>query len=144
MFHLKFCIKCDWNFGGFLKIHNTFCMYILNISNGDNVKKKYLLIESLLNLLVKFFVEKMRFLSKQIWNSEFGIRVYKGKIEARNECISLYTFLSITPRKINILKRTKLDPTEFNELNHMNVKKILFNLTNILKSTTKLPKKWKK
>ena len=67
--------------------------------------------------------------------------VYRGKIEARNEVISLYTFLRISPRKINILKKTKLGPRELNELDDMNVKKMLFNLTNILKSTTKMSKK---
>ena len=59
------------------------------------------------------------------------MRVYRGKIEARNEGISLYTFLRISPRKINILKKTKLGPRELNELNVMNVKKMLLNLTNI-------------
>ena len=51
------------------------------------------------------------------------MRVYKGKIEARNEGISLYTFLRISPRKINILKTPKLDPRELYEVNVMNVKK---------------------
>ena len=74
-------------------------------------------------------------------DSEFRMRVYKGKIEARNENTSLYTFLRISSRKINIFKKTKLDPRELNELDDMNVKKMLFNLTNILKSTTKMSKK---
>ena len=69
------------------------------------------------------------------------MRVYKGKIEARNEGIFLYIFLRISPRKINILKKTKLDPRELNEVNDINVKKIPLNLTNILKSTTTMPKK---
>ena len=69
------------------------------------------------------------------------MRVYKGKIEARNESISLYTFLRISPRKINILKKTKLNPRELNGVNDMNVKKILLNLINILKSITKMSKK---
>ena len=69
------------------------------------------------------------------------MRVYKGKIEVRNEGVSLYTFLRISPRKINILKKTKLDLRELNELNDMNVKKVLLNLTNILKSTAKMSKK---
>ena len=54
------------------------------------------------------------------------MRVYKGKFEARNErkpSILLYTFLRISPRKINILKKTKLDPRELNEVNGMNIKK---------------------
>ena len=69
------------------------------------------------------------------------MRVYKGKIKARNEGIPLYTFLRISSRKINILKKTKLGPRELNELDNMNVEKMLLNLTNILKSTTKRPKK---
>ena len=77
-------------------------------------------------------------------NSEFRMRVYKGKIEARNEGISLYTFLRISPRKINILKKTKLDSRELNILDNMNVKKALLNITNILKSTTEMPKNEKK
>ena len=62
-------------------------------------------------------------------------------MEARNESISFYTFLRITPRKINISKKTKLGPREFNELGDMNVKKALLNLADILKSTTKVSKK---
>ena len=77
-------------------------------------------------------------------NSEFGMRVYRGKIEARSEGISFYTFLRISPRKINILKKTKLSPRELNELNDMNAKKKLFNLTNILKPIIEMPKKRKK
>ena len=69
------------------------------------------------------------------------MRIYKGKIEVRNEDISLYIFLRISPRKINILKKTKLGLRELNELNDMNVKKVLLNLTNILKSTAKMSKK---
>ena len=65
-------------------------------------------------------------------------------MEARNEGIFLYTFLRISPRKINILKKTKLGLRELNELNNMNVKKALLNLTNNLKSTTKMPKNEKK
>ena len=73
------------------------------------------------------------------------MRVYRGKIEARSEGISFYTFLRIFPRKINILKKLKLDPRELNEVDDMNVKKkILFNLTNALKSITEMPKKRKK
>jgi len=62
-------------------------------------------------------------------------------MDARNEGIVLYTFLRISPRKINILKNPKLGPRELNELNDMNVKKMLFNLTNILKPTIEMPKK---
>ena len=95
----------------------------------------------MLSLLAAFFVEKMRFLSIFFSNSEFGMRVYKEKIEARNEGICLYTFLRISPRKMNILKRTKLGSIDLNEVNDMNVSKTLLNLTNILKSTTKMSKK---
>ena len=37
--------------------------------------------------------------------------------------ISLHTFLRISPRKINILKKIKLWPRELNEDDDMNVKK---------------------
>ena len=69
------------------------------------------------------------------------MRVYKGKMEARSEGISFYTFLRISPRKINIFKRAKLHPTELNELYNMNIKKILLDIMNILKSTIKMSKK---
>ena len=51
------------------------------------------------------------------------MRVYKGKIEARNKGIFLQTFLRISPRKINILEKTKLGPRELNKVSGMNVKK---------------------
>ena len=82
--------------------------------------------------------------AKKISNLEFGMRVYRGKIKAKIKSILLYTFLRISPRKINILKKTKLDPRELNELNDINVKKMLFNFINILKHTTEMPKKRKK
>ena len=71
------------------------------------------------------------------------MRVYRGKIEARSEGISLHTFLRTSPRKINIFKKTKLGSRERNELDEMNVQKALLNVTNILKSTKKMPKKMK-
>ena len=64
----------------------------------------------------------MRFLSKRISNSEFGMRVYKGKIETRSEGISSCTFFGISPRKINISKKNKLVPIELNEIDGMNLK----------------------
>ena len=144
MFYTKFCKKCHWNFGGFLKIHITFYKYPLKIVHWNNVQQNYLSIELLLNLLAAFFVEKTRFLWIFFSNSEFGIRVYKGKLGGRSEGIFLHTFLKITPRKIYVLKKTKLGPRELNEVNDMNVKKMSLNLTNILKSTTKRSKKRKK
>ena len=75
------------------------------------------------------------FFKFRIWDE--GIQ---GKFGGRRKGISLHTFLRISPRKINILKKTKLDPRELNEVDDMNVKKLLLNLTNILKSTTKMPK----
>ena len=65
------------------------------------------------------------------------MRVYREKIKAKNEGIPLYTFLRISPRKINILKETKLGSRELNVVDDMNVKKMLLNVMNILKSTTK-------
>ena len=72
------------------------------------------------------------------------MRIYKGKIEARNESMSLYTFLRISPRKINILKKTKLSPRELNEVDEVSIQKMLLNLMSILKFTTKISKKKKK
>ena len=90
IFHIKFCAKCNWNFRGFLKIHITFYKHILNIINGDNVQQNYLSIEPLLNLLATFFVEKTRFLSIFFSNSEFRMRVYKGKLKLETK-VSLFT-----------------------------------------------------
>ena len=67
-----------------------------------------------------------------------------GISESRSEGISLYTFLRISPRKINILKKTKLGRRELNEVDDINVEKMLLNTTNVLKSTTEMSKKWKK
>ena len=67
------------------------------------------------------------FFKSRIWDE--GIQ---GKIEARNEGISLYTFLKISPRKIYNLKKTKVYLRELNKVNVMNVKKMLLYLTNIL------------
>ena len=74
------------------------------------------------------------------------MRVYRGKIEARKGGILLYTFLKISLRKISIFKRTKLELRELlNELNAINVeKKILLNLTNILKAKLQKCRKMKK
>ena len=69
------------------------------------------------------------------------MRLYKEKIEARIEDIHLHTFLRISLRKINILKKPKLGLRELNEVDEMNVNKMLLNLTNILKSTKKMSKK---
>ena len=77
-------------------------------------------------------------------NSEFGMRVYREKIEARNKSISLYIFLTISPPKINIFKKTKLGARELNVVDDVNVTKMQHSLTNILKSTTKMSKNVKK
>ena len=144
MFHIKFCAKCDRHFGGFLKIHIICYKYILKINNKDDAQWNYLSFKPLLSLLVALFIKKTKCLSIFFSNSEFGIRVYRGKIDARREGISLYTFLKISPRKINILKKTKLGRRELNEVDDINVEKMLLNTTNVLKSTTKMSKKWKK
>ena len=72
------------------------------------------------------------------------MRIYKGKIEAGNEGISLYTFFRISPRKINILKKIKLGSRELNEVDEINVERMQLNVTNILKSTIKMSKNEKK
>ena len=79
------------------------------------------------------------FFKFRIWDE--GIQ---GKTEARSEGIPLYTFLRIFPRKINILKKSKLGLRELNKLDDTNIKKMLFNLADILKSTAKMSKKKKR
>ena len=76
-----------------------------------------------MDLLAAFFVEKTRFLSIFFSISEFGVRVYKGKFAGRSKSISLHTFLRITLQKINIFKKTKLSPSDLNEMDDMNLKK---------------------
>ena len=95
----------------------------------------------MLNLLAAFCCRENKIFVNFFSNSEFGMRVYRGKIEARNEGISLYIFLRISPQKINILKKTRLGQRELDELDDMRVNKILLNFTDILKSTTKCRKK---
>ncbi len=87
MFHIKFYVKSNWKFEGFLKIHITFYKYILKINNKDDAQWNYLSFKPLLSLLVALFIKKTKCLSIFFSNSEFGMRVYKGKIEARNEDI---------------------------------------------------------
>ena len=106
-----------------MKIHVTFYKHVSDIGKVNDVQHNFLSIKPLLSLLAAFFVEKTRFLSKIFSNSEFGMRVFKGKIEARNESTFLYVFLRISPRKINILKKTKLGPKELIKVNDINVKK---------------------
>jgi len=72
------------------------------------------------------------------------MRVYKGKMDARNEGIVLYTFLRISPRKINILKNPKLGPRELNELDDMNVKKNVVQFNQYFETYYRNVKKMKK
>ena len=59
--------------------------------------------------------------------------------------IPFYThFWGYLHEKSTFWKKTKLDPRELNEFDDMNVKKMLLNLTNILKSTAKMSKNLKK
>ena len=107
MFHIKFCAKWNWNFKGFLKIHIIFYKHISNIIYGNNTQKYYLSIKPLLNLLAIFFVEKTRFLSKFFWNSEFVMRVYRGKLKLETKvslCTHFWWYLhekSIFWKKLN-------------------------------------------
>ena len=80
-----------------MKIHVVFHKHILNISNRENAQSNYLSIEPLQNLLAAFFIEKTKFLSIFFSNPEFGMRIYRGKIEAKNNGISFYIFLRISP-----------------------------------------------
>ena len=72
------------------------------------------------------------------------MRVYREKIEARSEGVSLYTFLRISPWKINILKKTKLDSKELKEANNMNVKKKAAQFNEYFEIDYKNVKKMKK
>ena len=72
------------------------------------------------------------------------MRVYKGKIKAKNESMSLYTFLRISPRKINIFKKTKLGLRELNEVDDMDAKKNTAQFNGYLEIYYKNVKKWKK
>ena len=85
MFYIRFCTKCHWNFGGFLKIHITFYKHTFKISNGNNVQQNYQSIEPLLNFLAVFFIEEIRFLSIffQIQNWGWGYTGGKLKLEAK-------------------------------------------------------------
>ena len=127
-----------------MKIHIIFYKYISKIRNGNNAQKNYLSIKPLKNLLVNFSVEKTGSLSIFFSNPEFGMRVYKGKVEARSEGISLYTFLRISPRKIIILRKTKFYQREFNEVNDMNIKKNATQFNEYLEIYHKNAKKMKK
>ena len=75
-----------------MKIYITFYKHALNISNGDDVQQNYISIEPLLNFLATFCIEKTGFLSIFFSNSEFGMKVYRGKIEAEYHSIFLYSF----------------------------------------------------
>ena len=35
-FHIKFCVKCNWDFEGFLKIRITVYKYVSNIINEND------------------------------------------------------------------------------------------------------------
>ena len=40
--HIEFCVKCDWNFEGSLKIDITFYKHVLNVIIYNNAQKNYL------------------------------------------------------------------------------------------------------
>ena len=122
MFYINFCVKCNWNFGGFLKIHNIFYKHILNINYENNVQQNYLSIinRAIMELFSCIFRRENRTFINFFSNSKFGIRVYRGKVETRNGYYFVY-ILRIYPRKINILKKTKLGPIEPNEVDDMNI-----------------------
>ena len=65
-------------------------------------------------------------------------------MEARNGGTFLYTFLTISPRKINILKNPKLDSRELNELNVMNEKKNVAQFNQYFETYYRNVKKMKK
>ena len=123
--------KIRHKFWMFFEDTHRFYKHILHINNGNNAQKHYLPIKLLLNLLAAFCVEKTRFLSIFFSNSEFRMRVYRGKIEPRNEGIPLYAFFRIFPQKINILKKIKLGFIELNKVYEVHVKTTLLNIMNI-------------
>ena len=88
MFHIKFCVKCDWNFRGFLKIRITFYKHILNISNGNNMQKKLSIKLAIAELSSCIFRRENKIFVDFFLNLKIGMRVYKGQIEARSESIS--------------------------------------------------------
>ena len=141
MLHVKFGVKCNWTVGSFLKIRTIFYKHISNKSYGNDAQINYLSIEPFLNFLAAFCVEKTRFLTIFFSSSEFGTRVYRGKIEARSEGISLHTFLRISLRKISILKRIKMNLIDINELYDMNVKKIASQFNEYFKTYYRNAKK---
>jgi hypothetical protein len=77
-------------------------------------------------------------------NSKFKTRVYWSFFEAKPKFFFFFTFLRISLRKINILKRAKLHWTELSKIYGKNKKYWLLYLTGILKSATKNGKNWKK
>ena len=141
MFHIKFCVKCNWNFGGFLMIHITFYKHISSINNENDAQKKYLSTELLKNLLAAFFVEKTRFLPIffQIQNLGWGYTREKLKLETKvSFCIHFWRYLDeklIFWNKLNWIRESSMRSMKWI------FKKMLFYLINILKSTTEMPKK---
>ena len=143
MLHIKFCTKCHWNCGGFLKIRIAFYKHASKLVYGNNVQQNYLSIEPLLNLLAAFVVEKTRFLSKFFQIQSLGWGYTRENLEVKTR-VSLCTyFWGYLHEKSIFLKKTKLGLRKLNELNDMNVNKMLLNITNVLKSTAKMSKKMK-
>jgi hypothetical protein len=78
----------------------------------------------------------------QIQNMKRG---YTGLFWQQNRGYSYFNaFFRISLRKINILKKTKMDLRDLIEFYNRNKKQLLLNLTNILKSATKKKSKKEK
>ena len=112
MFHIKFCVKCDWNFRGFLKIHITFYKHVSNINICNNIQQNYLPIKLLRNLLAAFFIAKIRFLSIffQNQNLAWGYTREKSKLESKVYlCTHFWDYLHEKPifwRELNWVRES--------------------------------------
>ena len=81
-----------------------------------------------MNFLDRFFIEKTGFLSTFFSNPKFEAMVYWSFLEAKSRIFFFYAFSRISPRKINILKKSKMELTELIRLYNINKKQLLLNL----------------
>ena len=56
MFHIKFCVKYNWTFECFLRMHITFFKHMLSVNCWYNAQQSYLSIELCMNFLATFFI----------------------------------------------------------------------------------------
>ena len=53
MLYTEFCVKCIWNFRGFLKLHTAFHNRILNFNNEYNTQKNWITTRFKINIVAK-------------------------------------------------------------------------------------------